>query len=156
MILVGGIENNRPELRQICLFGSDPLRQLNRLSKILMSMQRAMVSVAQNELRVLVEDTRSAIGNLKRQGDSVMQALEIAQQAGVHPDDPLDETDDLAMRVLDELRRLSAALDQVIHETEHIEASPTSPNAGPFLVLSLQSTQVVDDSHPALSATTRT
>jgi hypothetical protein len=113
-----------------------------------MSLQGALVSVAQYEFKALVQDTKDAIGSLKCQRASVMQAIETAQQAIDHPGHPHDDTGVLVTRLMDELQRLSAALDQVIDEVEHIQDSPISPSAEPFPVLPLYPTLILNQKHP--------
>ena len=115
-----------------------------------MRMHGARVSVAQHEFKALVQDTKGAIGSLKRQRLSVMQAIEAAQQAIDRPGHPRDDTGELVTRLMDELQRLSVALDQVIDEVEQIEANPMTPSAEPFLVLSLYPTLISNQKRPHL------
>jgi dsDNA-specific endonuclease/ATPase MutS2 len=85
-----------------------------------MSMPGALVSVAQHEFKALAQDTKGAIGSLERQRASAAQAIETAQQAVDRPSQLRGDTHMLVTSLLDDLERLSAALDQVIDEVEHI------------------------------------
>jgi hypothetical protein len=96
-------------------------------------MHQCLVSIAQHELNVLAQDTKNAINGLECQRESVMQAIEVAQHANKCHSDLRDKTDVLVTELLNKLYRLSAALGQVMHEIEQIEATQSSPSVGPLI-----------------------
>jgi hypothetical protein len=93
-----------------------------------------------------MEDAKSAVDGLKRQRESVVQALEATQQARGKPGQPSDETDAHVTRLLENLHSLTVALDQVMREIEQIESSSVPPEPEPFIVLPLSRTQISADS----------
>jgi hypothetical protein len=108
-------------------------------------MYPSLASVAQHEFNALAQDTKSAIHSLKRQRESVMQAIKAAHRANGRPGRSPDETDLLLSDLLDRMNRLSAALDQVICEIEHVQAGPASASGKAFIVMPLPLKHVADD-----------
>jgi hypothetical protein len=115
-----------------------------------MHTHRCLASTAQLEFNALVQDTKSAVDGLKRQRESVLQALETTQQACGKPSQPPDETDVRIVRILESLHRLTVALDQVMHEVERIKSNSILQNAEPFIVLPFSRTQAPVDNHSIL------
>lgn len=87
-------------------------------------MHRSLASVAELEFNTLVQDTKSAVGGLKRQRESVAQAISAAQQANGRSECLSGETAIQLAHLLDRLNRLEATLDQVICEVEVVETAP--------------------------------
>jgi len=96
-------------------------------------MRRSLVSVARHELNALVQDTKKAIGGLKHQRESVMQAIQAVQRVGENPAAPPDDTDMLLIGLLEKLNRLNAILDQVMHEAEQMEKEHQALSPEPFI-----------------------
>jgi hypothetical protein len=111
-----------------------------------MHSHRCLTSVAQHEFNALVHDATCAVDGLKRQRESVVQALEATQQARGKPSQPPDETDAHVTRLLESLQRLTVALEQVMREIEQIRSVSVPPEPKPFIVLPFSRTQVVADS----------
>jgi hypothetical protein len=115
-------------------------------------MQGAIVSVAQHEFNALVQDTKSAIDGLQRQRDSVVQAIEAAQQPNERPGPVLDEKVAQVMRLVDHLHRLNVVLDQVMCEVEEIETNHLKDPAVWAGILSDRARRQV--AHPCRATTT--
>lgn len=92
-------------------------------------MRRSLASVAQHELNALVQDTKKAITELEHQRQSVLQAIEVAQNAGGHNGHSTGETELLLMELVDRLLRLNDALDRVVQEAEQIEQDQLLPSS---------------------------
>jgi hypothetical protein len=115
-----------------------------------MHVHLCLASVAQLELNALVQDAKDAVDGLKRQRESVLQALETTQQARGRPSQPPDETDMRVTRLLESLHRLTVALDQVMREIEQIESSSVLQDAEPFIVLPFSRTPTAINNHSIL------
>ena len=115
-----------------------------------MHTHRCLAGIAQLELNALVQDVKNAVDGLKRQRESVLQALQTAQQARGKPGQPPDETDVRFTRLLESLHRLTVALDQVMREVEQIKSSSVPGDAEPFIVIPFSRTQVSVDNHSIL------
>lgn len=120
-------------------------RQPDRLPAVLMCMYPSLASVAQHEFNALAQETKRAIHSLKRQRESVMQAVKAAHRANGLGGRSLDETGLLLSDLLDRMNRLSIALDQVMCEIEHVQADPASKSGKAFMVVPLPLEQVADD-----------
>ena len=92
-------------------------------------MRRSLACVAQHELSALVQDTKKAIIDLEHQRQSVLQAIEAAQNADGHNGHSTGETQMLLMELVNRLLRLNAALDQVVREAEQIKQDQLSPSS---------------------------
>jgi hypothetical protein len=109
--------------------------QSDRVGKAAMHTHHCLASIAKLELKSLVQDTKIAVDGLQRQRESVAHAIESAQLANVRPGQPPDEVLEQAVRLVNSLNRLNAALDQVMGEIEQVEEFP--PTAEPLVVLPL-------------------
>ncbi len=92
-------------------------------------MRRSLASVAQHELNALVQDAKKAITDLEHQRQSVLQAIEAAQNVDGHNGHSTGETEMLLMELVDRLMRLNDALDQVVQEAEQIEQDQLLPGS---------------------------
>ncbi len=110
-------------------------------------MRRCLASIAQHELNALVQDTKDAIGSLKHQRESVMQAIEAARTANEGSGDLPDETNLLVADLLDKLLRLNAVLDQLMHETEQIEMACLASSTGQLITWTISLNLATDDHH---------
>jgi septal ring factor EnvC (AmiA/AmiB activator) len=109
-----------------------------------MHIHRCAASIAQFEFYALVQDTKNALGGLKRQHESVVQALETARHTQEGNRHWAAETDAQVARLEDSLQRLDAALDQVMCEIRDIEATSSPLSDKPFIVLPLPSVPRVE------------
>ena len=98
-------------------------------------MYRSLASVARFEFNALMQDTRQAVESLKRQQESVAQAIEVAQQAHAATDLFPDDTAAQLLRLENRLKHLYAALEQVIAEAEGVETFPGTAGVKPVLAL---------------------
>jgi hypothetical protein len=80
-------------------------------------------------LNALVQDTKKAITELEHQRQSVLQAIEVAENAGGHNGHSTGETELLLMELVDRLLRLNDALDRVVQEAEQIEQDQLLPSS---------------------------
>lgn len=115
-------------------------------------MRRSLASIAQFEFIALLQDTKHAVDSLRRQRESVEQAMERIQKANGHHD---RLPDDMVMQVIglmDQLRRLNGALERLMGEVEEIEAVQSSPAPEPFLVLPISLVQVSSEDQTLVRA----
>jgi hypothetical protein len=91
-----------------------------------MPMYPSLASVAQLELKALLEETKCAIDSLRRQRESVSRAIDTARQAKGANSYLLDETDLQLSYLMHRLNRLEAALERVNLELDGIQTMPDS------------------------------
>jgi hypothetical protein len=113
-----------------------------------MDVFRSLASVAQFEFDALVQETKGVVNGLRRQRESVVQAIERAHAANERADDLPDEEALRLVELLVRLQRLNAALDQVTWEVEQIETASISAGAEPFIVVPLILTQLASEDSP--------
>jgi ABC-type transporter Mla subunit MlaD len=109
--------------------------------RLFMDTRRCLESVAQHEFNALAQDTKRAINGLKLQRQSVVQAIEAAQQADEQVERAPDDKDALLTGLLEQLNCLGDALDRVVCEVEQIEETPASSRAQSFIIVPLAVTQ---------------
>jgi hypothetical protein len=87
-------------------------------------MYPSLASVAQLELKALLEETKCAIDSLRRQRESVSRAIDTARQAKGANSYLLDETDLQLSYLVHRLNRLEAALERVNLELDSFQTTP--------------------------------
>jgi hypothetical protein len=92
-----------------------------------MNVGRCLADVAKYELRVLMQETKVAINSLEHQRQSVLQAVEAAQNAGESPGGRPDGMDSRLMELADSVCRLENVLNQAMCEIEQLEANHSTP-----------------------------
>jgi ABC-type transporter Mla subunit MlaD len=125
----------------MCFLFSYAILQSIGLNEVFMDTRRCLESVAQHEFNTLAQDTKRAINGLKRQRQSVVQAIEAARQVDGQAEHAPDDKDALLTSLLEQLYCLSDALDRVVCEVEQIEGTPASSRAQSFIVVPLTVTQ---------------
>ena len=85
-----------------------------------------LASVAQLEFDALVQEAQRAIEGLDRQRQSATQAIKATRQANEENGPQSLETAMVELKLVDDLRRLEAALDHVMDEIQGITASPST------------------------------
>jgi len=111
---------------------------------------RSLTSVARYEFNALIQDTKKAVESLKLQEESVVRAIEAAQQAHAAAGSTPDETAAQLRKLEIRLRRLHEVLDQVIAESDGLEALPITPAPGPILALTASDARPSPRSSPVL------
>jgi hypothetical protein len=112
-------------------------------------MYRSLACIARFEFNALMQDTKRAVESLKLQQESVVQALETARQAHATAGLMTDETAMQLHRLEIRLRRLHHALDQVIAESDGVEALPFTPSVAPALTSPVSESQLSPQPSPA-------
>ena len=113
-------------------------------------MHRSLTSVARFEFNALTQETRRAVQSLKLQQESVVQAIEAARQAHATAGLMTDETAMQLRRLEIRLKRLHNALDQVMAESDGVEALPFIPSVAPALASSVSESRLLPQPSPTL------
>ncbi|GAB4534933.1 MAG: hypothetical protein Kow0063_18560 [Anaerolineae bacterium] len=98
-----------------------------------MDMHRCLADVARLELETLIQDTKVALYGLERQRESVIQAIEAAQNIDECSSKFTDETDLFVRGLIDRANRLNGVLNKITREIEQMEAGPFSPETGQLI-----------------------
>ncbi len=106
-----------------------------------------LADVARYELKVLMHQAKVAIDSLERQRQSVLQAVEAAQDAGEPSDRLPDEADLRLMELADNVRRLENVLNQAMCEIEQLELDHASLTTGLLVSWPVRS-ELVPAMHP--------
>jgi hypothetical protein len=106
-----------------------------------------LADVAKYELKVLMHQAKVAIDSLEHQRQSVLQAVETAQNAGEPLSQLPDETDLRLTELTDNVRRLENVLNQAICEIEQLELNYASPGTGLLVSWPVRS-ELVPNTHP--------
>jgi hypothetical protein len=115
-------------------------------------MRRSLASIAQFEFIALLQDTKNAVDSLRLQRESVKQAIERVQEANGHADRLPDDMVIQVIGLMDQLRRLNAALERLVGEVEGIQAIQSSPTPEPFLILTIPLAPVSSEDQPLVGA----
>jgi hypothetical protein len=102
--------------------------------EVSMDVAYCLADVAKYELKVLMRQAKVAIDGLEHQRQSVLQAVEAAQNAGESPGRCPAEMDFRLMELADNVRRLENVLNQAMREIELLEANHSAPQTS-LLVL---------------------
>jgi hypothetical protein len=113
----------------------------------LMDLVCCLADVAKYELKVLMHQAKVAIDSLEHQRQSVLQAVETAQNTGEPLNRLPNEADLRLMELADNVRRLENILNQAICEIEHLELNYASPGTGLLVSWPVRS-ELVPNMHP--------
>jgi hypothetical protein len=106
-----------------------------------------LADVAKYELKVLMHEAKVAIDSLEHQRQSVLQAVQTAQNVGEPLNRLPDETDLRLMELADNVRRLENVLNQAMCEIEQLELNYASPGTGLLVSWPVRS-ELVPNLHP--------
>jgi hypothetical protein len=106
-----------------------------------------LADVAKYELKVLMHQAKVAIDSLEHQRQSVLQAVQTAQNVGEPLNRLPDETDLRLMELADNVRRLENVLNQAMCEIEQLELNYASPGTGLLVSWPVRS-ELVPNLHP--------
>jgi chromosome segregation ATPase len=103
-----------------------------------MDVAYCLADVAKYELKVLMRQAKLAIDGLEHQRQSVLQAVEAAQNAGESLSRRPDEMDSRLMELADSVCHLENVLNQAMREIELLEVNHSSPQTSLLVLWSIQ------------------